>query len=57
MDQRGVYEGKARVREFLNLLGPVGLKDGDLNDHVQLQVVVHVAADGRSAKSAAASST
>jgi len=50
MDQRGVYVGKTRVREFLNLLGPVGLKDGDLNDHIQLQVVVHVAPDGRSAK-------
>ena len=50
MDQRGVYLGKARVREFLNLLGPVGLKDGELNDHVQLQVVAHIAADGRSAK-------
>ena len=50
MDQRGVYVGKPRVREFLNLLGPVGLKDGELNDHVQLQVVVHVAPDGRSAK-------
>jgi acetyl esterase/lipase len=50
MDQRGVYVGKARVRAFLNLLGPVGLKDGELNDHVQLQVVVHVAPDGRSAK-------
>ena len=48
--QRGVYVGKPRVREFLNLLGPVGLKDGELNDHVQLQVVVHVAPDGRSAK-------
>ncbi len=50
MAQRGVYVGKPRVREFLNLLGPVGLQDGDLNDHVQLQVVVHVAPDGRSAK-------
>ncbi len=50
MAQRGVYVGKPRVREFLNLLGPVGLKDGDLYDHVQLQVVVHVAPDGRSAK-------
>ena len=50
MAQRGVYVGKPRVREFLNLLGPVGLKDGELNDHVQLQVVVHVAPDGRSAK-------
>ena len=50
MGLRGVYVGKPRVREFLNLLGPVGLKDGELNDHVQLQVVVHVAPDGRSAK-------
>jgi acetyl esterase/lipase len=50
MAQRGVYVGKARVREFLDLLGPVGLRDGDLFDHVQLQVVVHVAPDGRSAK-------
>ncbi|HEY9183228.1 MAG TPA: nuclear transport factor 2 family protein, partial [Gammaproteobacteria bacterium] len=50
MAQRGVYVGKARVREFLNLLGPVGLEDGDLFDHVQLQVVVSVAEDGRTAK-------
>jgi acetyl esterase/lipase len=50
MAQRGVYVGKSRVREFLNLLGPVGLKDGDLFDHVQLQVVVSVAEDGRTAK-------
>ena len=50
MAQRGVYVGRARVREFLDLLGPVGLKDGDLFDHVQLQAVVHVAPDGRSAK-------
>ena len=50
MGLRGVYVGKPRVREFLNLLGPVGLKDGELNDHVQLQLVVHVAPDGRSAK-------
>jgi len=50
MAQRGVYVGRARVREFLNLLGPVGLKDGDLFDHVQLQIVVTVAPDGRTAK-------
>ena len=50
--QRGVYVGKARVREFLNLLGPVGLKDGELNDHVQLQVVVDVAPDGRTREGA-----
>jgi acetyl esterase/lipase len=50
MGMRGVYVGKPRVRAFLSLLGPVGLEDGDLFDHVQLQPVVHVAADGRSAK-------
>jgi hypothetical protein len=38
MAQRGVYVGKARVREFLDLLGPVGLEDGELFDHVQLLV-------------------
>ena len=50
MAQRGVYEGKERVREFLGLLGPQGLRDGDLNDHVQLQPIVTVAPDGRTAK-------
>src|SRR5262245_9870516 len=51
MAQMGVYVGKARVRRFLDLLGPSGIKDGELNDHVQLQVVVDVAPDGRTAKS------
>ena len=50
MGLMGVYLGKPRVREFLNLLGPPGVKDGEIYDHVQLQVVVDVAADGRSAK-------
>lgn len=50
MDQRGVYVGKQRVREFLNLLGDQGLVDGWLNDHVQLQIIADVAADGLSAK-------
>ncbi len=50
MGQRGVYVGKARVRQFLNLLGPAGLRDGDLNDHVQLQPVVTVSPDGLTAK-------
>ncbi len=50
MGQRGVYVGKARVRAFLNLLGPAGLHDGELNDHVQLQPIVTVSADGLTAK-------
>jgi acetyl esterase/lipase len=51
MGLRGVYVGKARVRQFLNLLGPAGVGDGELFDHVQLQAVVDVADDGRTAKS------
>jgi triacylglycerol lipase len=51
MGQRGIYIGKARIREFLDLLGPGGIGDGELYDHVQLQIVVDVAADARTAKS------
>lgn len=47
---RGVYEGRERVREFLELLGPEGLRDGELNDHAMLQTIVTVASDGRTAK-------
>jgi acetyl esterase/lipase len=38
------------VREFLGRLGPHGLVPGWMNDHIQLQVVVDVAADGRTAR-------
>jgi acetyl esterase/lipase len=51
MGLRGIYVGKPRIREFLSLLGPAGIGDGELYDHVQLQIVVDVAADGRTAKS------
>jgi triacylglycerol lipase len=50
MDQRGVYVGRRRVREFLGSLGPHGLVPGWMNDHIQLQIVVDVAADGRTAR-------
>jgi hypothetical protein len=48
--QRGVYQGKARVRKFLDLFGPQGLRQGEVFDHAQYQPVVHVAPDGFSAK-------
>ena len=48
--QRGVYEGKARVRQFLDLLGPQGLRQGELFDHLQYQPVVHVSDDGLTAR-------
>ena len=50
MDQRGVYVGRPRVREFLGSLGPNGLVPGWMNDHIQLQIVVDVAADGHTAR-------
>jgi acetyl esterase/lipase len=49
MGQRGVYVGKHRIREFLNLLGHDGLTYGWLNDHIQMQPVVDVAPDGKTA--------
>ncbi|HEY8508123.1 MAG TPA: nuclear transport factor 2 family protein, partial [Steroidobacteraceae bacterium] len=48
----GVYVGQARIREYLMRQGGgrIGLVEGQLNNHLQLQPVVHVASDGRSAK-------
>jgi hypothetical protein len=48
--QRGVYVGKARVRAALNLFGDAGLHQGEVFDHLQYQPVIHVAADGQSAR-------
>ncbi len=50
MGQRGVYVGKHRIRQFLNLLGHDGLTYGWLNDHIQLQPIVDVAPDGKTAR-------
>lgn len=47
--QRGVYIGKERIRRALLLFGPQGLASGRLNNHMQLQDVVVVAPDGRTA--------
>jgi SnoaL-like protein len=48
----GVYVGQKRIREYFYALGKGhrGLKQGQLNDHLQLQPVVDVAADGLTAK-------
>ena len=46
IDQRGVYAGQPRIRKGLETAGPSGVKTGELHDHVQLQPVVTVAADG-----------
>jgi hypothetical protein len=47
--QQGVYVGKKRVRDFLGKMGPHGLVTGWMNDHMQLQPVVTVLADGNKA--------
>jgi hypothetical protein len=46
----GVYTGKAGIRRALNQFGPQALGAGELNDHLQLQTIVSVAPDGRTAK-------
>ena len=51
--QRGVYRGNDRVRGFLHAVfgrGGEGPVAGRLGNHLQLQPVIHVAADGSSAR-------
>jgi len=47
--QRGVYIGRERIRRSLLLFGPEGLSPGRLNNHMQLQAIITVAPDGRTA--------
>ncbi|MGD2167913.1 MAG: nuclear transport factor 2 family protein, partial [Gammaproteobacteria bacterium] len=46
----GVFSGKDRVLEFLRSRGPEFPQEGRLFDRMQLQPIVHVAADGRTAQ-------
>jgi hypothetical protein len=45
---RGVYVGQERVRQYMHRFGPP--QYGQLFNHMQLQPVIHVAEDGRTAK-------
>jgi hypothetical protein len=47
--QRGVYIGRERIQRALLLFGPEGLSPGRLNNHMQLQAIITVAPDGRTA--------
>ena len=47
---RGVFAGKARVLAYLRWLEPHGLARNKLFDHMQLQPVVTIAPDGKSAR-------
>src|SRR5690606_1118532 len=42
----GVYVGQERIRRAMLLLGPEGLGQGYLNNHMMLQAVITVAPDG-----------
>lgn len=46
--QQGVYFGKARIRAFL--ARAIGVAPGELREMPMIQPVIHVAADGRSAR-------
>lgn len=47
---QGAYAGSKSIRRALNQFGPQGLKEGEVNDQLQLVPVVTIAADGRTAK-------
>jgi hypothetical protein len=44
---QGVYAGRASIRRGL---GPDGLGEGEINDHIHLQTIVTVSPDGRTAR-------
>jgi hypothetical protein len=46
---RGVYRGRASIRRMLEQFGPQGIGEGELDEHLQLETIVTVAADGRTA--------
>jgi ABC-type nitrate/sulfonate/bicarbonate transport system substrate-binding protein len=47
--QRGVYRGRASIRKALEQIGPKDLAVGVINDHIQMQPVVTLSDDCRSA--------
>lgn len=48
--QMGVYVGKAHIQRALLLFGKDGPEYGKLNNYMQLQSIIHVSPDGRTAK-------
>ncbi|MGH8219008.1 MAG: nuclear transport factor 2 family protein, partial [Steroidobacteraceae bacterium] len=46
----GVFVGKARILQYLTWLAPQGLVHGKIQNHIQLQPIITVAPDGRTAK-------
>ena len=50
LDNRGVFVGPASIRRSLDAFGPQPIRTGQLQNYMQLQPVVTVAPDGRTAK-------
>ncbi len=46
----GAYTGTAGIRRALERDGPAGLRYGELNDHIQINVIVDIAPDGKTAR-------
>ena len=50
LGQQGVYAGKKSIRRAFDQFGPQGLREGEINDRLQFQTLVHVEPDGRTAR-------
>jgi len=50
IDGIGTWRGADGVRRSFERTGPAGLQYGEVNDHIQFDTVVEIAADGRSAR-------
>ena len=50
LGQRGVYAGRDKIRQALNIMGGERLDTDEVNDHLQLATVVHIAPDGQTAR-------
>lgn len=46
----GEWEGRQGVRSWLEAQGPAGLRYGEVNDRIQHDLVIEIAADGRTAR-------
>ena len=48
--QSGIYLGSAHIERALSLMGPAGLEEGQLNNYVMVQPIIHISEDNRTAK-------
>ncbi len=46
----GVYAGRKSIRRGLERFGPQGLREGEINDHLQLQIIINISPDGQNAR-------